>query len=70
MDSEMLNKLAFQFLDSVQASGQINMYGASPHVVKYFRKYFKVRITRRQSHQLLRQWMEFKTYWAKLEKEA
>lgn len=70
MDSEVLTRTAFSLLDDMQKSGKMNMFGAAPHLCMYLNKYFDVKISRQQCRQLLKQWMEFKSYWAKLEQET
>jgi len=70
MDSETLTRTAFSLLDDIRNSGKINMYGAAPHLEVFMRRFFKVKLTRSQSRQLLKQWMEYNNFLARFEKEA
>jgi hypothetical protein len=70
MDSERLTRTAFSLLDDIRNSGMINMYGAAPHLEVYMRRFFKVKLTRSQSRQLLKQWMEYNNFIARMEQEV
>jgi hypothetical protein len=70
MDSETLTRTSFSLLDDIRKTGQINMYGASPYLQKYMGRWFGVKLTRQQSRQLLKQWMEYNNFLARFEKEA
>lgn len=70
MDSESLIGVAFSLLDDIRKSGRINMYGAAPHLQKYMGRWFGVKLTRQQSRQLLKQWMEYNNFVARIEQEA
>ena len=70
MDSESLIGVAFSLLDDIRKTGQINMYGAAPYLQKYMGRWFGVKLTRQQSRQLLKQWMEYNNFLASFEKEA
>lgn len=70
MDSETLTRTAFSLLDDIRNSGKINMYGASPYLRKYMADLFDVKLTVFQSRQLLKQWMEYNNFLARMEQEA
>ena len=70
MDSETLTRTAFSLLDDIRKSGEINMYGAAPYLQEYVGKWFGVKLTRQQSRQLLKRWMEYNNFLASFEKEA
>ena len=70
MDSESLIRVAFSLLDDIRNSGKINMYGASPYLRRYMTELFDVKLTVFQSRQLLKQWMEYNNFLARMEQEA
>lgn len=70
MDSETLTRTAFSLLDDIRKSGTINMYGASPYLRRYMAELFDVKLTVFQSRQLLKQWMEYNNFLARMEQEA
>ena len=70
MDSETLTRTAFSLLDDIRNSGKINMYGASPYLRRYMTEWFDVKLTVFQSRQLLKQWMEYNNFLARMEQEV
>ena len=70
MDSESLIRVAFSLLDDIRKTSQTNMYGAAPYLRWYMAELFDVKLTNSQSRQLLKQWMEYKNFLARFEKEA
>jgi hypothetical protein len=70
MDSEALTRAAFSFFDEIRKTGKINMYGSAPYLQRYMSEWFAVKLTRQQSRQLLKQWMEYTNFISRIEQEA